>query len=92
MAPGVKVTAKQMRFLLGGGRRVWMIQPLHVPGGVPRELQGHYAPPTDEQQNRGWGALDAATELTILREWVARGYKQDAEPGAAVDPAKAAGH
>jgi hypothetical protein len=80
---GVKVTARQMRFLLSDGKRAWMVQPLHVPDGVPRELQGYYAPPT-EQQNHGWGALDAATELAILRDWVARGYKQEVEPVAGV--------
>jgi hypothetical protein len=53
-----------------------MIQPLHVPDGVPKELQGHYNPPLDEQQNRGWGTLDSDAELAILREWVVRGYKE----------------
>jgi len=73
---GVKISARQIRFLLTDRRRAWMVQPLHVPEGVPKELQGYYDPPTDEQQGRGWGTLDADTELAILRVWVARGYKQ----------------
>ena len=76
MGMGVKITARQIRFLLTDGKRAWMVQPLHVPDGVPVDLQGYYAPPLDEQQNRGWGTLDADTELAILRNWVARGYKE----------------
>ena len=75
MGMGVKITARQIRFLLTD-RRAWMVQPLHVPEGVPKELQGYYDPPVHEQQNRGWGTLDADAELAILREWVTRGYKQ----------------
>lgn len=73
---GVKITARQIRFLLTDRKRAWMVQFLHVPDGVPKELQGFYNPPLDEQQNRGWGTLDPDTELAILREWVARGYKE----------------
>jgi hypothetical protein len=76
MGMGVKITARQIRFLLPDRKRAWMVQPLHVCGGVPEELRGYYDPPVDERQNRGWGTLDADTELAILRDWVARGYKQ----------------
>lgn len=72
----VKITARQIRFLLTDRKRVWMVQPLHVPDGVPKDLQGYYDPPLDEQQNRGWGTLNGGAELAILREWVARGYKR----------------
>jgi hypothetical protein len=73
---GVKITARQIRFLLIDRKRAWAVQPLHVTEGMPQELQGYYGPPVGEQQNRGRGSLDADTELAILREWVARGYKQ----------------
>jgi hypothetical protein len=71
--PSIKVTGKQIRFLLDSGR-VWMIQQLHVPGGVPKELQGNYDVPLEEQRH-GWGNLKGATELKILRAWVASGFK-----------------
>jgi hypothetical protein len=73
---GVKITARQIRFLLTDRKRAWMVQPLHVSDGVPKDLQGYYDPPLDEQQNCGWGTLDGVTELAILQEWVARGYKE----------------
>ena len=71
----VKITARQIRFLLDR-KRAWMVQPLHVPEGVPAELQGYYDPPLQEQQNCGWGTLNADRELEILRDWVARGFKR----------------
>jgi hypothetical protein len=77
---GVKITARQIRFLLDA-KRAWMVQPSHVPGGVPEELRGYYDPPREEQQGRGWGTLDADRELEILRDWVARGFRRpDAGP------------
>jgi hypothetical protein len=74
VAPNIKITPKQIRFLLDW-RRAWGVQPLHVPGGIPADLQGYYAVPLDEERKHGWGDLSAATELRVLRQWVARGYK-----------------
>jgi hypothetical protein len=53
-----------------------MVQPLHVPGGVPADLRGYYVVPLDEQRKYQWGLLSAKTELAALRSWVADGYKQ----------------
>jgi hypothetical protein len=75
VGPTIKITAKQIRFLLSSGR-AWMVQPLHVPGDVPRELRGYYAVPLDEERRYSWGGLDAATELAVLWAWVANGFKQ----------------
>ncbi len=74
MVASIRITAKQIRFLLNSGR-AWAIQPLHVAGGVPAELQGNYAVPLDAQRQHRWGLLDEATELSALRLWVALGYK-----------------
>jgi hypothetical protein len=73
-----KITARQIRFLLADRKRAWMVQPLHVPDGVPKELQGYYDPPLEAQQNCGWGRLDADTDCRpgrrriILRAYFAR--------------------
>jgi len=75
MEPTIKVTAKQIRFLLSPGR-AWMVQPLHVPGGVPADLRGYYLVPLDEQRKYQWGLLSAKMELAALRSWVSSGYKQ----------------
>jgi hypothetical protein len=53
-----------------------MVQPLHVPGGVPADLRGYYAVPLDEERKYQWGLLNAKMELAALRSWVANGYKQ----------------
>jgi hypothetical protein len=74
MTPNIKITAKQIRFVFDSGK-VWMIQPLHVPDGVPNDLRGSYCVPLAEHQNCGWGRLDGKQEMKILHEWVARGYK-----------------
>lgn len=74
MTPTVRVTAKQIRFVLASGG-VWAVQPLHVPGGVPAALRGNYAVPTAEQRRHAWGDMTGAAELKALRAWVARGYK-----------------
>lgn len=74
MEPSVRITAKQIRFLLGSGR-AWAILPLHVAGGVPTDLRGDYVVPLDAQRQHRWGLLDEATELSVLRSWVTRGYK-----------------
>ena len=74
MEPSVRITAKQIRFLLGSGR-AWAVQPLHIAGGVPAELRGDYAVPLDAQRQHRWGLLDEATELSVLRSWVALGYR-----------------
>jgi hypothetical protein len=50
LGPTIKVTAKQIRFLLGSGR-AWMVQPLHVPDGVPKDLQGYYRVPLEEERH-----------------------------------------
>jgi hypothetical protein len=71
----IKVTAKQIRFLFDSGR-AWMVQPLHVSGGVPADLRGYYAVPLDEERKYQWGLLSAKAELAALRSWVAKGYKQ----------------
>ena len=78
MEPSIRITAKQIRFLLGSGR-AWAVQHLHVADGVPAELRGNYAVPLDEQRRHGWGLLDEATELGVLRSWVALGYKLASE-------------
>ena len=75
MEPTIKVTAKKIRFLLSP-HRAWMVQPLHVRGGVPADLRGYYAVPLDEQRKYLWGQLSAKMELAALRSWVADGYKQ----------------
>src|SRR5262245_15648893 len=54
MEPTIKVTAKQIRFLLSSGR-AWMVQPLHVPGGVPAALRGYYAVPLSGVSREGVG-------------------------------------
>ena len=76
MKPTIKVTAKQIRFLLHSSDRAWIVQPLHVPGGVPADLRGYYAVPLDEERKYQWGVLSAKSELAALRSWVANGYKQ----------------
>jgi hypothetical protein len=70
----IKVTPKQIRFLLEGGR-VWMIQPLHVPEGIPQELCGYYSVSLEEERKHGWGLLTGQCELEILREWLENGFK-----------------
>jgi hypothetical protein len=75
MSPTIKVTAKQIRFLLSSGR-AWMVQPLHVPGDVPTDLRGYYSVPLEEERRYKWGLLDSETELAALRAWVASGFKQ----------------
>ena len=55
-----------------------MIQPLHIHEGVPAELRGQYSVPHDEVWVRGWGTLDGAHELEILRQWVSSGFKHEA--------------
>jgi hypothetical protein len=72
--PNIKITAKQNRFVFDSGK-VWMIQPLHVAGGVPDQLRGDYSVPLDEQRKNGWGNLNGKQEVTILREWVQNGFK-----------------
>ena len=50
MGMGVKITARQIRFLLGDRKRAWMVQPLHVPEGVPivtRDLVRYAKPDPD---------------------------------------------
>lgn len=76
MGMGVKITARQIRFLLTDRKRAWGVQPLHVPDGVPKSLQGIYDPPLNEERKYCWGTLDGDTELSILRKWVKRGYKE----------------
>jgi hypothetical protein len=71
----IKVTGKQIRFFLPSGR-VGAIQPLHVAGGVPKNLQGCYSVSLDEQRRYGWGTLSGPTELRIFRKWVKDGLKQ----------------
>jgi hypothetical protein len=73
--PNIKITAKQIRFLLSSGR-AWAVHPLHVSAGVPRDLQGYYDVPLDEQRRYRWGTLSGRRELAILRSWVASGYRQ----------------
>jgi hypothetical protein len=75
MRPSIKVTPRQIRFLLSSGR-VWAVQPLHVPEGVPTDLQGYYSVPLEEERRHRWGLLDAGRELDIFRAWVASGFKQ----------------
>ena len=65
MVPNVKVTRRQIRFLLGQGR-AWMIQPLHVHAGVPAELRGQYSVPHDEV----WGGVGDPGWRTLAR-WAA---------------------
>lgn len=77
MTPNIKVTAKQIRFIFDSGR-VWMIQPLHVAGGVPSDLQGLYCVPLDEQRKHAWGNLKGIQEKKILRQWVSLGFMQTA--------------
>ena len=71
----IKVTPKQIRFLLEGGR-VWMVQPLHVPEGIPKALCGYYSVSLEEERKHAWGRLDGKREQEILREWVAKGLKE----------------
>ncbi len=75
--PNVKITQKQIRFIFDSGK-VWMIQPLHVLDGVPKELRGYYCVPLAEQRKHGWGWswLDGKEELRILNEWIDKGFKQ----------------
>jgi len=70
--PTIKITARQIRFLLVG--RVWMIQPLHIAEGVPKHLQGFYCVPLAEQRRYQWGLLNEAEELQILESWIASGF------------------
>jgi len=71
--PNIKITAKQIRFVFDSGK-VWMIQPLHVAGGVPVGLRGNYSVPGDEQYH-GWGNLSGKQQVRILRQWVRSGFK-----------------
>lgn len=71
----IKVTPRQIRFLLESGR-VWMVQPLHVLGGVPKELCGYYSVSLEEERKHGWGRLNGKREQAILGEWVANGFKE----------------
>jgi hypothetical protein len=71
----IKVTPKQIRFLLESGR-VWMIQPLHVRKGIPKELCGYYSVSLEEERKHGWGRLSGKREQEILREWVEKGFKE----------------
>jgi hypothetical protein len=73
--PSIKITARQIRFLLSSGR-AWAVHPLHVPDGVPADLRGYYAVPLEEERRYRWGLLDGAQELEILRTWVASGFRQ----------------
>ena len=75
MNPTVKITARQIRFLLGS-KRVWAIQSLHVRGGVPTHLRGYYAVPLAEERRHAWGRLDGASELAVLRDWAQKGFQQ----------------
>src|SRR4051812_46450198 len=75
VGPTIRVTAKQIRFLLGSGR-AWMVQPLHVPDGVPKDLQGYHRVPLEEERRHRRGLLKGAQELDILRALVAVGFMQ----------------
>ena len=75
VARNIKITPRQIRFLLEGGR-VWMIQPLLVPDGVPGDLCGFYSVPLEEERKHAWGRIDGHREQDILREWIAKGFKQ----------------
>jgi len=71
--PNIKITAKQIRFVFDSGK-VWMIQPLHVAGGVPDDLRGNYFVFGDEVFH-GWGNLSGKQQVRILRQWVRSGFK-----------------
>ena len=70
--PNIRITARQIRFVFDSGK-VWMIQPLHVAGGVPDDLR--YSVPLVEQQKHGWGNLSGQEEVRILKQWVRSGFK-----------------
>ena len=74
MQANIKITARQIRFVFHDGK-VWAIQRLHVPDGVPEVFRGYYAVPVDEQQKHEWGRLNGEREKKILRQWVKRGFK-----------------
>ena len=72
--PNIRITAKQIRFVFDSGK-VWMIQKLHVAGGVPDDLRGNYSVPLVEQQKHGFGNLTGKQEVRVLRQWVRSGFK-----------------
>jgi len=72
--PNIRITAKQIRFVFDSGK-VWMIQKLHVTGGVPDDLRGNYSVPLVEQQKHGFGNLTGKQVVRVLRQWVRGGFK-----------------
>ena len=74
MKPNIKITAKQIRFVFDSGK-VWMIQRLHVIGGIPEELRGYYSVPLDDERIHGWGWHDGKQEIRILKHWIRSGFK-----------------
>jgi hypothetical protein len=74
MFANIKITNRQIRFLFPEGK-VWMIHPLHFSKEVPRKLQGYYSVPHEEWVNQGWGNLNRARELKILKSWIRKKFK-----------------
>jgi hypothetical protein len=74
--PNIQITAKQIRFLLSA-KKVWAIQRLSVPNGVPVMYRGYYSMPLDEERKYpwGWGTMTAAAELKVFKRWIELGYK-----------------
>ena len=79
---GVKITARASGF--ARRERVWMIQPLHVPGGVPEELRGDHDPPL-KRADRGGARSTGANWRYCGSGWLAgTSGQQDARPSRAM--------